>query len=96
MKKLFIFAVAICAFFFVAPSSMFAEAKNAFLIANASYSTAPLPTPIQESRGLKKTLEKLGFAVTLFSLTERIISYLLTLTFRTSAAYPQGLWTWMT
>lgn len=65
MKKLFIFAVALCACFFVAPSLMFAEAKNALLIANASYSTAPLSTPIQESRGLKKTLEKLGFAVTI-------------------------------
>lgn len=61
MKKLF-FLFAICAF---ATGFLFAEAKNALLIANAAYGSAPLSTPIQESRGLKKTLEKLGFAVTI-------------------------------
>ena len=61
MKKLF-FLFAICAF---ATDFLFAEAKNALLIANAAYGSSPLSTPIQESRGLKKTLEKLGFAVTI-------------------------------
>lgn len=61
MKKLFV-VLSLC---FFAAGLLFAEAKNALLIANAAYGSAPLSTPIQESRGLKKTLEKLGFAVTI-------------------------------
>ncbi len=43
----------------------FAESRNALLIANAAYTNAPLSTPIQEARGLKQSLVKLGFNVTL-------------------------------
>ncbi len=61
MKKLFV-VLSLC---FFAAGLLFAEAKNALLIANAEYPSAPLSTPVQESRGLKKALEKLGFAVTI-------------------------------
>lgn len=65
MKKAFIVISALCACFFVAPGSLSAESRNALLIANAAYTNAPLNTPIQEARGLKQSLLKLGFNVTL-------------------------------
>lgn len=60
MKKLVLFFTAL----FVAAFA-FSEAKNALLIANAAYPNAPLGTPLQEARGLKQTLERLNFNVTL-------------------------------
>ncbi len=57
-------AVALFALVFFAPL-LFGEERNALLIANAAYANAPLSTPIQEARGLRKSLEKLGFKVTL-------------------------------
>ena len=60
MKKIFLFAVC-----FFAVGFLFAESRNALLIANAAYTNAPLSTPIQEARGLKQSLVKLGFNVTL-------------------------------
>lgn len=46
--------------------SLFAEPRNALLIANAKYKTfSSLATPVKEARELKKTLEKLDFKVVL-------------------------------
>ena len=44
----------------------FAEPRNALLIANAKYQNfGSLATPVKEARDLKKTLETLGFSVTI-------------------------------
>ena len=61
MKKIFLSLT----IFVLAASLVFAEAKNALLIANAAYPNAPLGTPLQDARGLKQTLERLNFKVTL-------------------------------
>lgn len=61
MKK----TLALAAMIFAAANFLFAESRNALLIANAAYVNAPLSTPIQEARGLKQSLLKLGFNVTL-------------------------------
>lgn len=61
MKKIFLRLT----IFVLAASLVFSEAKNALLIANAAYPNAPLGTPLQEARGLKQTLERLNFKVTL-------------------------------
>lgn len=46
--------------------NLFAEPRNALLIANAKYETlGNLATPVQEAKDLKKTLEKLNFTVTI-------------------------------
>ena len=46
--------------------SVFAESRNALLIANAKYQNfGSLATPVKEARDLKKTLETLGFSVTI-------------------------------
>lgn len=47
--------------------SLFAESRNALLIANDRYSSllGSLSNPVKEAKNLKKTLEKLGFTVTL-------------------------------
>ena len=46
--------------------SLFAEERNALLIANGKYqSFSSLATPASEARDLKKSLEKLGFKVTI-------------------------------
>ena len=68
MKKIFLRLT----IFVLTASLAFAEAKNALLIANAAYPNAPLNTPIQEARGLKQTLEKLNFKVTLVENAEHV------------------------
>ena len=58
--------VAFIAFLACACSSLWAEAKNALLIANCKYQyCSPLETPVGEARDLKSSLEKVGFNVTL-------------------------------
>ena len=61
MKKIICIAIS-----FVMAVSCIAEARNALLIANAKYQNfGSLATPINEARDLKKTLETLGFSVTI-------------------------------
>ena len=56
----------ICSLIFVLSATVFAESRNALLIANAKYENfGSLTTPIKEARDLKKTLETLGFSVTI-------------------------------
>ena len=51
---------------FLLIASIFAEQRNALLIANSNYKNfRNLSTPIQEAHELKKTLEQLDFAVTI-------------------------------
>lgn len=61
MKKLIVFAAGL---FFAL--SLFAESRNALLIANGKYKNfGSLTTPVSEAKSLKKALEKLDFKVTL-------------------------------
>ena len=61
MKKIIYIALS-----FMLALSCFAETRNALLIANAKYQNfGSLATPINEARDLKKTLETLGFSVTI-------------------------------
>jgi len=56
----------ICLLLFILSVSVFAESRNALLIANAKYQNfGNLSTPVKEARDLKKTLEILGFSVTI-------------------------------
>ena len=60
MKKIITFI-----FGLVLTFSLFAEARNALLIANENYEyISNLPNPVKEVRDLKAALEKLGFTVT--------------------------------
>lgn len=53
-------------FLFFSTFCLSAEVRNALLIANAKYKNfGSLATPVNEAKELKKTLEKLGFTVTL-------------------------------
>ncbi|MBO7124181.1 MAG: caspase family protein [Treponema sp.] len=65
MKRRIFIAVFFLTLIIISPGFLFAESRNALLIANAAYTNAPLSTPIQEARGLKQSLVKLGFNVTL-------------------------------
>lgn len=63
MKKNFVVIVGLFLSF-----SLFAEARNALLIANEKYKTKnfnPLKTPVRDAKDLKKVLEELNFNVTL-------------------------------
>ena len=61
MKKSYLFFLFLILSFYV-----FGESRNALLIANAKYKNfGPLTTPVNEAKDLKKTLEKLGFTVTI-------------------------------
>ena len=61
MKRLFV-----CALFAAMMAAAFAEPKNALLVANGNYTSfGSLNTPVKEAKELKKSLEKLGFAVTI-------------------------------
>ncbi len=61
MKKIITFA-----FLIIFSINAFAESRNALLIANGKYKTlGSLATPVNEAKDLKKTLEKLGFSVTI-------------------------------
>ena len=54
-----------CIFVVVLSLSLFAENRNALLIANSNYKTlGNLATPVNEAKALQKSLEKVGFTVT--------------------------------
>lgn len=65
----------IITFFFISVAvcvPLSSEPRNALLIANGAYEYySSLRTPVQEGRELKKTLEKLGFTVTLIENASR-------------------------
>lgn len=61
MKRVLLFSILI-----LLNSFLFAEARTALLIANGKYKNfGNLATPVNEARELKKSLEKLGFSVTI-------------------------------
>lgn len=59
------FAAAFFALAFFVTSSLFCEERNALLIANDKYPFGNLTNPVKEARGLRQSLEKLGFKVRL-------------------------------